>query len=283
MLTIFAIPKSFADPQSALIQRNAIQSWTLLRPRPEIFLFGDEAGIQEICRQFSLRHIPAVSRNEYGTPHLNDVVVQAERLATHRLMCYVNADIIFMSDFIAAIRRFEEWNPESLAAGSRWNLDIPSEWKFDETGWEEKLRVLARSKGVLQESTTDCFVFPRGFYQGMPPFAIGRTAFDNWLIWKARKKGSPVVNLTPAVMVIHQNHWTLEKLQRMYHSPEAAVNQRLAGPWASSFTLGDASHRMTPDGIHSIGAQALWNRSRCVWEMIEAQARRTIRKRFLSS
>jgi hypothetical protein len=68
MLTIFACPKPFTDPHIAIIQRNAITSWTLLRPRPEIILFGDEPGVTEICKELGLRHVGEVERNEYGTP-----------------------------------------------------------------------------------------------------------------------------------------------------------------------------------------------------------------------
>ena len=40
LLTLFSAPKPFTDPHIALIQYNAIQSWTLL-PDVEIILLGD--------------------------------------------------------------------------------------------------------------------------------------------------------------------------------------------------------------------------------------------------
>ena len=68
MLTLFAIPKQFHG-YSGVIQRNAVKSWTLLRPPPEIILFGDEDGTAEAVKEFGIRHIPKVARNEYGTPY----------------------------------------------------------------------------------------------------------------------------------------------------------------------------------------------------------------------
>ena len=43
MLTILSTPKAFTG-LFAVIQRNAIESWTKLEPRPEIILFGRDVG-----------------------------------------------------------------------------------------------------------------------------------------------------------------------------------------------------------------------------------------------
>ncbi len=67
MLTLFAIPKAFRGHINT-IQRNAIKSWTLLNPKPEIILLGDDEGTAEVAQEFGLIHIPEVDRNEYGTP-----------------------------------------------------------------------------------------------------------------------------------------------------------------------------------------------------------------------
>jgi hypothetical protein len=103
MLTIFSCPKPFTNPHINIIQRNAIKSWTLLKPKPEIILLGNDKGVSEICKEFNLIHIPEIERNEYGTPLLNSIFSEAEKVASYQLMCYINADIILMSDFMKAI------------------------------------------------------------------------------------------------------------------------------------------------------------------------------------
>src|SRR5438876_11556063 len=102
MLTLFAIPKPFRG-HIAVIQRNAIMSWTLLQPRPEVILFGDEEGTAEICRELGLRHAPAVERNEFGTPLLDDLFRKAEEQASYATLCYVNSDILLLDDFSKAV------------------------------------------------------------------------------------------------------------------------------------------------------------------------------------
>ena len=56
VLTIFTTAKPFHG-QIAVIQDNAIQSWTLLRPECEIILFGDEEGTAEAAAKFGINHI----------------------------------------------------------------------------------------------------------------------------------------------------------------------------------------------------------------------------------
>jgi hypothetical protein len=90
MLTLFTIPKPFRG-HIEVIQRNAIESWAQLRPRPEIILFGDDEGTAHVAKEFGISHIPQVARNEFGTPLLNDFFEQAQRVAGDDLLCYVNA------------------------------------------------------------------------------------------------------------------------------------------------------------------------------------------------
>ncbi|MEM3485716.1 MAG: hypothetical protein QXI12_08850, partial [Candidatus Methanomethyliaceae archaeon] len=204
MLTLFTIPKPFCG-RFAVIQRNAIRSWTLLKPACEILLFGDDEGTAEMAAEFGLRHIPDVACSEYGTPLVSDLFEQAQQLATHDLLCYVNADIILMSDLMAAVRRipFRRF----LMAGRRWDVDLTQPWSFENPDWEIRLREYVYHYGRLHDPAgIDYFVFPRGLWKTIPPFAIGRTIWDNWLIYGARARGAAVVDATQATMVVHQNH-----------------------------------------------------------------------------
>src|SRR5690242_2551814 len=107
MLTIFAVPKPFRG-HIGVIQRNAIRSWTLLQPACEIILVGNEEGIAETAAEFGLQHVVNVARNTFGTPLVSDIFKQAERLSSRNLFCYVNSDIILMSDLMEAIQRVKQ-------------------------------------------------------------------------------------------------------------------------------------------------------------------------------
>ena len=72
LITLFSAPKPFTNPHIALIQRNAIKSWTLL-PEVEVILLGEEAGLAEAARELGVQHIPHVERNANGVPLISSV------------------------------------------------------------------------------------------------------------------------------------------------------------------------------------------------------------------
>lgn len=251
MLTLFTIPRSFRG-HIAIIQRNAIQSWLQLRPTCEIILLGDDEGTADVAREFGLRHIPDVVCNEYDTPLVNDLFEKAQRLATHDLLCYVNTDIILMSDFMQAVERVARRKPRFLMIGQRWDIDVKGPLDFG-PHWEERFRIYVTQNGQLHPSAgADYFVFRRGLWGEIPPFAIGRTVWDNWLLYRARSRRAPLIDATQVVMAVHQNHGyshSPKEEEGIWKGPEAKRNLELAGGWSHVFTLRDATHLLTPKGL----------------------------------
>jgi hypothetical protein len=253
MLTLFSIPKPFRG-HIAVIQRNAIRSWTLLRPHCEVVLFGDDEGVASAAADFGIRHVPNVARNEYGTPLVSDVFAQAERLAARDRLCYVNADIIVMNDLLHAVSRVRSMD-RSLILGQRWDLDLTELWDFDDPAWETKLRAEVSARGSLHPYTgVDYFVFPAGLWGEIPPFAVGRVVYDNWLIWRARSLGVPVVDVTRAVTCVHQNHdrtytslgtASPDGTDDFQRGIEATRNMELAGGRRHVFTLRNSNWVLT--------------------------------------
>jgi hypothetical protein len=206
MITFFACPKSFQG-NIDVIQRNAIQSWTHLRPKPEIILLGTEQGVAEISKEFGLVHVADIERNEYGTPLVSSVFQIGQARASHSVVCYINSDIMLTNDFVRAIETVAAKMPRFLVLAQRTDIDINEAWNFDAEDWEADLKSLLVQKGKLHApSGIDFFCFPRGMYSDVPPFAIGRLYWDNWLVWRARTQGSPIVDITEAVLIAHQNH-----------------------------------------------------------------------------
>lgn len=242
-MTLFSIPKPFQGHIN-IIQRNAIQSWTRLHPDCEIILCGDDAGVQEAAGQFHARHIPDVTRNEFGTPLLGSVFDRVEREASHPLLCYVNADIILRKDFLAAVQSIPFG--EFLMVGQRWDVDLKEAIDFTDDGWDGPLEQLRTRQGTLHPSTgIDYFVFPRRLAGGLPPFAVGRPGWDNWFIYRARSLGIPVVDATRVTSVIHQNHnyaHVKDARDGTAEGPEGEQNRKLVGGWQHVFYTRDATH-----------------------------------------
>src|SRR3989449_11683528 len=251
MITFFATPKPFMG-HIAVIQRNAITSWTLLRPRPEIVLVGDDQGTAEIAADLGLCHIPVVRRNEDGTPLLDDIFAKAEAQSSHDLLCYINADILLLGDFMKAVKEIAGWRRNFLMIGRRTDVHIVSSFNFASPDWETDMRQRAAREGVLDTpSGIDYFVFSRGLYGGIPPFALGRAWWDNWAVWRARALKVPVVDATAHVLVIHQHHDYAHHPQGFvgaYRGEERRRNHELAGPRGFA-TVVDATHKLTAEGL----------------------------------
>ncbi len=242
MLTLFSIPKPFRG-HIDIIQRNAIKSWTLLGPGVEVILFGDEEGVAKAAHELGVRHEPHVNRNEFGTPLLDSVFDRAQEIAHHPIVCYVNCDIVLMNDFCASATRVAAWRDQFLMAGRRWDADITELIDFSQADWRERMRTLAlRTNKQRPPCWIDYFVFPRGQYLGkLPPFAVGRPGWDQWMIWYTRSTNIPVVDASRSVTAVHQNHDYAHHplgFEGIMEGAEAKSNAKL---------LGDSQHRLTTE------------------------------------
>jgi hypothetical protein len=221
-----------------------------LDPKIEIILFGDDKGVAETAKEFNCRHVSEIVKNEFGTPLLNDIFVKAEKIASFSKIVYVNADIILMSNFLKAVQQINF--SKFLMVGRRCNLNVREEIDFNNPLWEKELKERVKKEGKLPSpAAIDYFVFPRNILKGIPPFAIGRTLWDNWLLYKAWISNIPLIDTTQVVTAVHQNHEYPNKKWKsgIWKGPESKINQKLAGGFSHALTLRDVNWILTPSGF----------------------------------
>lgn len=168
-------------------------------------------------------------------------------------MCFLNTDIFLTDDFLGAATRLGQIHPLSLMVGRRCDVNITEPWDFSKPGWSERLRSMARERGKLRPAQwIDYFVFPRGLlHQQIPPFAVGRPGYDNWLLWKVRAMGVPVVDVTQVVLAVHQNHDYAHHVggeAGFWGGAETQQNYALLGKGQFA-TIDNATHRLTAKGL----------------------------------
>jgi hypothetical protein len=255
MITLFAIPKPM-EGEFARLQENAIGSWIRLGIGVEVLLFGGERGVDAFARRLGIDHHPVVARTEYGTPRVDDLFGRAESLATQPLIGYINADIILGRNFMDAVGVLAGLTHPFLAVGRRWDLDVAEEIDYSDPEWEEKLRRRTAERGALHAETgIDYFLFRPGLWGDIPPFAIGRTMWDNWLILRALQRRAQVIDATDSIWALHQNHGYNHHprgVEGVWKGPEAEENERLAGGSFRLFNLVDATHRLTGGRVEKI-------------------------------
>lgn len=250
MLTLFTIPKAFLGHYN-ITQRNAIRSWLQLKPKPEIILFGDDKGVEKTAKEFAVLHIAQIEKNEFGTPLVNSAFNIARKSAKNNILVEISSDIILMSDFIPAVKQVAN-HPLFLMGGRRWDLDVDEEIDFTDFDWEEKLRQRINKSGKRHGfSGMDYFVFPCNLPHNLPPFAIGRPGWDNWLIYHIRSLKIPAIDATEVVTAIHQNHESshLQVKKDPSKKIEAQRNLKLIGGFSNLMSFRDANWLLTSNGL----------------------------------
>ena len=173
----------------------------------------------------------------------------ARSITAEGALCYVNSEVILLDDFLPALDRIRARRRRYLMIGQCWNFELAQSIDFGDPNWRAGLRDDCVASAVLRGKWyIDYFAFPSDLYASLPPFAVGRAYFDNWLVWRARVLGASVVDATAVVTAVHQHHgyshvpggwhWS-------YKGPEARRNKDLGGGLARACHIGDASHVLT--------------------------------------
>jgi len=258
LITLFSAPKPFTNPHIAMIQRNAIKSWTLL-PDVEVILLGEEEGLAEAAKELGVKHLSNIIRSESGTPLISSMFQLARENSNSDLLCIINADMILMPDFVEVVlesdsllSKKQEQAPalqkKFVLLSQRWDYDITTPIDFS-AGWESRLKESVRKQNQLHRPAgSDFFLFPKFCYQNIPDLIIGRAGWDNWMIYKAHQEKWPIIDCTPSVMIVHQNHdySHLPGGKSHYEHPDTNENIRLAGGQANiRYTILDATYQLT--------------------------------------
>ncbi|MBI4974114.1 hypothetical protein HZC27_05910 [Candidatus Roizmanbacteria bacterium] len=244
MLTLFFVPKAF-EGNFAIIQENAIKSWTtVIDPRPQIILLGNEKRAKDICTKYNLVHIPHIKKNNFSTPLLSDIFEKAQNKAVNKIMVYINSDIIVTNNIDSIASKLARKHKQFLASGRRYEIQINKLIHF-KSDWRKVLIERCNEKNLKNSAWLDYFIFTKGLFRDIPPFALGRTFWDKWLIWKAVHGHYPVIDVTKHVLAIHQSHG-YRSTQSVWEGKEAIENIRLAGGWSHGYSLDEAINKKKP-------------------------------------
>jgi hypothetical protein len=219
-----------------------------------VILFGDDEGSAEVAQELGLLHEPHTKKNEFGSNRVDYLFSRAQDLARHEVLCYVNCDILLLPDFCQGLEQVRATLSRFLMVGRRWDANITEPIDFSNPTWPQETRDRAiAADGRRDEWWIDYFAFPRGlFASDFPPLAVGRPYWDNYTVWWARDKGTAVVDASPVVTAVHQNHDYAQHPQGrlgIWESEESQRNFELAGGWAHLRNIADATKLLKPGGV----------------------------------
>jgi hypothetical protein len=194
----------------------AIQSWQAAVPHCQIILMGDPAGSREVVKELGITQCLSVLVNKYATPLVNSIFELSEKYAAQQWICNINSDIVLDVDVVNTIAELADFS-YPFVIGQRWDIDQDA---------HPSTAVLHPSCGI------DYFLYRRNTIpvDQIPPFAVGKTAYDNWLVWAAITNwGMSVIDATEDITALHVNHPHLEYGDKstMLNSEERQENLRL--------------------------------------------------------
>jgi hypothetical protein len=204
MITFFTHCRPFTGEFDDL-QRRAVASWRAAVPGCEVITAGNMSpGLAD--------KVTWIQTNRSGTARVDGIFNAGNSLAGYDLLCEISSDIVLDGTFLPALeaiadieRPFVVGQRHDQAADGTLTLHPPS--------------------------AADYFIFRRGTLGDIPPFAVGRNVYDQWLIWAALERWSlQVIDATEAITAVHINHSYPEYGSRelMVQSDERQENIRLA-------------------------------------------------------
>jgi len=219
VITIFTVPLPFLGSDKDN-QCNAIKSWTLLNPRPEIILIGDESGVSEFAAENDIRHSPNIGYTVDGHISIASMFEIGQREASYDIVALVDSDIILMNDFLDTVSLYKD-TQKFLLGGYRRAIQIGSPLTFL-PGWQQELKTRVTQHGHKFSKNagagSDYAVFRKGLFVDVPDFSLGLGHWDGWRMWYALQQGCELVDCTERVFAVHQNHpwrvWRCEASKR---------------------------------------------------------------------
>lgn len=214
MLTLYSTFRPFYTEHTTVHQRDAIRSWLLLKPKPQILIVGEDDSTKSVCEEFDLEIIES-EFSEYGTPFLEPMMRNAEKHAKHDIMLLVSGDIVLYQETMIAAEALPKQLDMFCACIEKTDCRVNSPPIDFNSNWVERTKNLNRK---TVSTSGDFFMHPKGFLDAlppMPPFVIGRGMCDSWLLYFSKQAGF-LVDMTQAVSMYHvkhgHKHWTNRQL-----------------------------------------------------------------------
>lgn len=246
-MILFAVPKPFRG-EFAVIQENAIISWLQIQPKPTVILLGNERGVKDITKKYELIHMPGIKMSKNGIPLLNSVFDEVQKRHRDTTYLYVNSDIIFLDSPTQIVSRLFRQFSTFLAIGQRYEMSMR-----DKSTSEIRKLIQNGTLHLKNPSWMDYFLFTPGVFPTIPPFLLGRTFWDKWLVWDALQKKIPVVDITTELNAVHQSHsYSFSQTTNqsaVWSGDDALKNITLAGGWSHGADSRSATHTLIGDAL----------------------------------
>lgn len=189
------------DPLKQIAYKNTAIMYGALRPRIQAFLVPMSGQKRIEWWPWGIINHHRIETNPFGTPTLVSLLEQVALDCPHApLIAYANADILFDDRMLPTVDGLLAWNQTGmLAVGHRLNHNLEGSISIRD------INKLASEK--FSSVAQDYFIVSRDviniWRRELPPYVIGRRAYDNALVdWAYHN--AKLVDLTETVTALHQ-------------------------------------------------------------------------------
>ena len=184
-----------------------VKNWLSLRPYLIPVVFTNESTIANECRRQGFDVLPVRVTAAGGIPVLKYMYEDTMNTYSSSFYGYSNSDILFSETLIQTLSwilntSINFTNP-IMIVGKRTNV---SRLKLNDTLSWKKFHAVALCRGVVfAGKAEDYFITSRSYpWNDIPEVVIGRPAYDNWIVYNARKNNHTLIDATKTLLAVHQ-------------------------------------------------------------------------------
>ena len=205
LLTLFTTWVYSSD--KALVHNLTMRNWVSLRPFIMPVVFTNDSETAEKCSEQGWDVLPVRVEAADGVPVLKHMYHDIMSVYNTTFYAYSNSDILYTDTLIetlaSLINSSLDLEKPTLIVGKRTNVKFLTE--HEGSSWEN-LTAVSKTRGhIFASNAEDYFITTRVYpWEVIPDLVVGRRAYDNWLVFQARKKKHTVVDVTKTVLAVHQ-------------------------------------------------------------------------------
>jgi hypothetical protein len=188
------------------VHNNTITNWSTLMPRVNLVLFTNDSSLSSYVKDRGWTSYPIIRHAAGGSPILKSMFEKVLKNFNSTFYGYANSDNLFDSSLLETLTTiYNEFGNKTpvFISGRRTNVDFLSMKEAISYG---NIRNAVKTRGILfGTDAEDYFITNKLFdWSIVPDLAIGRRAYDNWLVLHARAVGAITIDTSRTLLAVHQ-------------------------------------------------------------------------------
>ena len=224
LLTLFTTWND--NGEKYVVHNLTVRNWLLLRPFVIPVIFTNNQGIAIECKRNGWSVFPVRVAAADGMPVLKYMYEDVMTAYNTTFYAYSNSDILYTDTLIDTLVSYAYSNDGFLYTDSLTDTPVPliksnvlqkpvmiigrrtnveNVTGQEGSTWKE-ITLVARERGKLfQVNAEDYFITTKIYpWKDIAEVVIGIRAYDNWLVYNARRKKHTLVDATSTILAVHQ-------------------------------------------------------------------------------